>query len=596
MKNVKSENKVKEPNDNIVKRLLGEVKRVGWGVTLGCLLSALSIACSLAIPIILSDIIDQLNNLWLQKQGGIIAEDISYLIKPLILLFSFYTAVELFAYVKMLIMNNVISRHFTCAIRMDMSDKIARLPVSYVDKTQPGEVLSRMTSDVSVMGNSVHGAADIIVAGMLQIIGISVMMFIYNWQLALIVVAFVPFSMWLSSGLGKRSEKYFDKLFSCGGKLFSCVEETYGGYMTIKAFNLEKSREAIHTGINGEMMESETKGIYIASIVQPIIAFANSISYVIICLLGGYFAVSNLLTVGGVVAIILYSKQLANPLEQIADGISGIQRVKAASKRVYGMLDQAEMAPIRGEMPSKIKGNVDFEHISFRYTPDKPLISDLNISVKSGQKIAIVGPTGAGKTTIVNLLMRFYDLDSGKIIVDGTDISAVSRESVRNVFSMVLQDTWLFKGTIFENVAYGKEGVTREEVEQACDSAYAHHFIRTLPQGYDTEIDESTANLSSGQKQLLTIARAFLSDRALLILDEATSNVDTRTEGLIQKAMDKLMHKKTCFVIAHRLSTIVNADLILVINKGDIVEMGTHKELLEKDGFYAEIFNSQYSI
>ncbi|HRR89551.1 MAG TPA: ATP-binding cassette domain-containing protein, partial [Eubacteriales bacterium] len=276
--------------------------------------------------------------------------------------------------------------------------------------------------------------------------------------------------------------------------------------------------------------------------------------------------------------------------------LSSLQRIRAASKRVYGMLDEPEMEKLEGEMPETIRGDVDFDHVKFSYSPDRPLIRDLNISVKSGQKIAIVGPTGAGKTTIVNLLMRFYDLTGGSILIDGCDISKVSRESVRNMFSMVLQDTWLFKGSVFDNIAYGKEKVTREEVEEAAKSAYAHHFILTLPQGYDTEIDESSANISSGQKQLLTIARAFLTDRALLILDEATSNVDTRTEILIQKAMDKLMAGKTCFVIAHRLSTIVNADLILVINDGDIVETGRHDELLRKGGFYAEIFNSQYAI
>lgn len=588
--------KIKKPKDHTLLRLLKEAKKISFGIVMASFLAMLVIATNMIAPKLVGDVINEMNIFYLAKQSGTAQGSlVSSITNQLLVIFAVYASKGVISYLKMLFMNFVVSRHFTCAIRIEMSDKIKMLPVSYVDKTQPGELLSRMTSDVSTMGNTIHQVLDTLMMGIIQIVAVSVMMFIVNWELALIVLSIVPISIFLAILISKKSEKHFTNLFERVEKLYTCVEETYSGYATIKAYSMEKAREKAASDINHLIYESERKGVSISSMVGPLITLTNSITYVLICLIGGYLAVNGIISLGGVIAIVLYSKQFAAPLEQISEGIASMQRVKASSKRVYQMLDQEEMPLLTGDMPKCIKGDVKFEEVDFSYSPDKPLIEKLNFEVKQGQKVAIVGPTGAGKTTIVNLLMRFYDIQGGAIKIDGVDISSVSRESVRDLFSMVLQDTWLFKGSIYDNIAYAKDGATREEVIAACDSAYADHFIRTLPKGYDTEIDESTSNLSGGQKQLLTIARAFLSERTLLILDEATSNVDTRTEILIQKAMDKLTKKKTAFVIAHRLSTIVNSDLILVINNGSIVEIGTHKSLLESNGFYAEIYNSQYA-
>lgn len=594
--NKNSRNKPEKIKDHTLLRVMKEAKKIKFGIFMSSLIAVLVIACNLTAPKLVSNIIEEMNRFYLARQQGIpVGSLVPFVSDFLLIAFAVYAFKGVMQYLKMLVMNFNVSRHFTCDIRIQMSDKIKMLPVSYVDKTQPGELLSRMTSDVSVMGNTIHNIFDTIMMGVIQVLGVAVMMFLVNWELAIVVLTIVPISITLAILISKRSEKHFTKLASTVEKLYTCVEETYSGYATIKAYGAEGERQKAANEINAQIYDSEKKGITISSMVGPLITFTNSLSYVLICLIGGYLAVKGSISLGGVIAIVLYSKQFAAPLSQISEGISSMQRVKASSRRVYEMLDQKEMSIISGDMPNKISGDVKFENVDFSYSPEKSLIENLNFEVGKGQKVAIVGPTGAGKTTIVNLLMRFYDIQKGKITIDGVDINLVSRESVREAFSMVLQDSWLFKGTIYDNIAYAKDGATREEVIAACDSAYADHFVRTLPNGYDTEIDEASSNLSGGQKQLLTIARAFLSERSLLILDEATSNVDTRTEVLIQKAMDKLMRNKTCFVIAHRLSTIVNSDLILVIDNGSIVEIGNHKALLEKNGFYAEIYNSQYA-
>ena len=410
------------------------------------------------------------------------------------------------------------------------------------------------------------------------------------------MVVLTPLSVLLSSKIASISEKHYDEMFNQSGKLSEIVEESFSNYPTTKAYNLEEYTAEKHGEVNKKLRKAMATANFTGSIVQPLIKLTNALAYILINLVGGYLIVAENVSVGVVVTIVLYARQFASPLEQLAYGFSQANRVKASSRRVFSILDMEEEERQTGSMAAAPKGAVRFEHVNFSYKPEEPLIGDLSLSVKPGQSVAIVGPTGAGKTTIVNLLMRFYGPDSGHIYLDGQDISTLSQDAVRSCFGMVLQDTWLFRGTIYENIAYGKPGATREEVEQACRETYCDHFIRTMPDGYDTIIGEDTTNLSGGQKQLLTIARALLANKPLLILDEATSNVDTRTEVLIQKAMDRLMAGKTCFVIAHRLSTIVDSDLILVLDHGHIVEQGTHRELLEKQGFYHQLYTSQHAV
>ncbi len=580
--------------ENMILRLLKEAKSIRKWLLLACVLCALLIACSVTAPKLLGSIIDRLYAYWQGEKSG----DLLQIILPSLgLLLLLYFGYSLFSYLKMLLLNKVVSRHFTCSLRIRMSDKVKRLPVSFVDQTPVGDILSRMTDDVSTIGNYIHEIVDILMTGFLNIAAISLMMLLEDWRLALLVLALTPLSIWLSTVISAKSEKHFHAMFTEGGNLNAHVEEAFTNFATTKAYNLESYTEEKHSQINERRREAEEKANFTRSIVRPIIAFSNALAYIAICLIGGYLLVEGHIgSVGVVVTILLYAKQLASPLEQIANGIGELQHTKAAARRVFKLLDLPEEENTQGKLPRQAQGHIRFEHVDFSYDKDSPLIEDLNINVKQGQNVAIVGPTGAGKTTIVNLLMRFYDIDKGRILIDGVDCATLSREEMRDQFAMVLQDTWLFRGTIAENVAYGKPGASREEIIAACDRAYCDHFIRTLPDGYDTLVGDDMTNLSGGQKQLLTIARAMLADRRLLILDEATSNVDTRTEVLLQKAMDNLMRERTCFVIAHRLSTIVDSDLILVLDHGRIVEQGTHKELLAKKGFYHQIYTSQYAI
>lgn len=585
---------MKKDRDHILRRLVLETRPIWKWLALACMLCICLIVCAVLGPKLLGNLIDQLYAYW----DGSFAGDLLKTILPMIFsLLGVYAAYALFSYLKMLLLNKVVSRYFTCNLRIRISDKIRRLPVSYVDQTSVGDVLSRMTGDVSTMGNYVHQIVDTLMTGFLMILAIAVMMLLEDWRLGLIVIALTPLSILLSSFLSSKSEKHFYTMFTQAGELNSLVEEAFTNFATTKAYNLERYTEEKHAVVNDRRRDSEATANYTSSIVRPLIAFTNALAYIAICLLGGWLIVSTeAVTVGIVVTMLLYAKQFSAPLEQIAGGFGDLQHAKAAARRVFKLLDLPEEDNPDGTLPGKAEGNIRFEHVDFSYDKASPLIQDLNIDVKKGQNVAIVGPTGAGKTTIVNLLMRFYDVDRGRILIDGVDCATLSREALRDQFAMVLQDTWLFRGTIAENVAYGKPGATREEIVAACDRAYCDHFIRTLPAGYDTVVGDDMTNLSGGQKQLLTIARAMLADRQLLILDEATSNVDTRTEALLQKAMDRLMRERTCFVIAHRLSTIVDSDLILVLDHGQIVEQGTHSELLDKKGFYYQIYTSQYAI
>ena len=578
----------------VILRIIREAKPIyGW-LALACLISAVIITCAVISPKLLGNCVQLLYDFWAGTFQG--ASLTRALLPGCCVLAAVYLLQSGMNWLKMFLLNNVVSRYFTCTLRIRISDKISRLPVRYIDNTPAGQILERMNDDVSNLGNSIHNIVDTLMVGFLQVITLSVVMLLEDWRLALIVLIFMPLSIWLSARISSLSEKHFDEMFEESGKLYSVVEESYANYQTGKAYNFEEDTIRAHREVNKRQEKAETTANFLGSMVRPCIAFTNALAYIIINVVGGVLIVNYGVSVGVVVTIVLFAKQFSSPLEQIAEGLSSMQRTKAAGKRVFEVLDEPEEQPLAGHLRGNIRGDVSFEHVDFSYSKDSPLIRDLNIQVRQGQKVAIVGPTGAGKTTIVNLLMRFYDIDSGKITIDGQDVAQISRDELRSLFGMVLQDTWLFSGSIADNVAYGRPVATREEIIKACDEAYCHHFIRTLPQGYDTPVSEDTVSISGGQKQLLTIARALLADRRLLILDEATSNVDTRTEILIQKAMDKLMRGKTCFVIAHRLSTIVDADLILVLRDGQIVETGKHGELLSKKGFYYQLYTSQYAI
>ena len=585
---------MKKKKERVISRLLLEARPIWKWLLLACLLCLVVILCAVVGPKLLGTLIDDLYSYWAGSYAGDLLADI---LPKLGVLLAVYVGYSLFSYLKMLLLNNVVSRYFTCNLRIRISEKIKRLPVSFVDQTPVGDILSRMTDDVSTMGNYVHQIVDTLMTGFLMIVVIGVMMLRENWLLALLVLALTPASILLSSFISSKSEKHFYNMFTEGGNLNSVVEESFTNFATTKAYNLEADMEKKHGAVNVRRQKAEAKANFTSAIVRPIITLTNSLAYIAICLLGGWLLVSDhISSVGIIVTILLYAKQFSSPLEQIAGGFGDLQHAKAAARRVFKLYDMAEEENADGVLPQEARGNIRFEDVDFSYDKNSPLIQGLNIDVKQGQNVAIVGPTGAGKTTIVNLLMRFYDVDKGRILIDGVDCATLSREEMRRQFGMVLQDTWLFRGSIAENVAYGKPDATREEIIAACDRAYCDHFIRTLPEGYDTVVGDDLSNLSGGQKQLLTIARAMLADRRLLILDEATSNVDTRTEILLQKAMDNLMRERTCFVIAHRLSTIVESDLILVLDHGQIVEQGTHRELLEKRGFYYQIYTSQYAI
>lgn len=579
--------------DHTLRRLVREARPIWKWLLLGCLISIVMIACSAAAPKLLGGLIDRLYDYW---DGSGTGDLMGELTNGLAALLVVYTAYSLLFYLKMLLLNNMVSRYFTCTLRIRISDKIRRLPVSYVDQTPVGDVLSRMTDDVSTMGNSLHQIIDTLMSGFLMLIAIAGMMLRENWLLAVFVLIFTPASIFLSTKLSSLSEKHYHEMFTEMGNLNSLVEESFTNFATTKAYHLEDYAQRKHAVVNKRRADAEYHANFIASIVRPVIVFSNALAYILICLIGGWLIVNrDGVSVGIVVTILLYARQFSSPLEQIANGLGQLQHAKAACRRVFKLLDLPEETDADGKLPQEVAGNIRFEDVDFSYDKNCPLIEHLSLDVKKGQNVAIVGPTGAGKTTIVNLLMRFYDVDRGRILIDGVDCATLSRDEMRRQFGMVLQDTWLFRGTVAENVAFGKPDATREEIIAACDRAYCDHFIRTLPEGYDTVVGDDMSNLSGGQKQLLTIARAMLADRRLLILDEATSNVDTRTETRIQDAMARLMHDRTCLIIAHRLSTIRDADAIIVMDQGRIVEHGRHEELLQQNGRYRALYETQFA-
>lgn len=512
-----------------------------------------------------------------------------------------YACSALINYVSNLIMVKT-SVDLTYRLRDDVSKKINRLPLKFFDKHSHGEVLSRVTNDVDTIANNLSNTITQMLSSVVTVIGVLYMMFSISFKLTIVALCVLPLTGFCATFIVKHSQKYFYKQQAALGEANGLIEEMYSGHLVVKAYNYEDKSIKDFDKINKNLEESAHKSQFYSAIMMPVTGFIGNLIYVAVCLLGGYEAINGRITVGDIQALIQYVRNLNQPVSQASQLLSNIQSMAAAAERIFEILDEKEEEPdcinpvsIYDENGNlTIKGNVSFENVRFGYDPDNIVIKDFSMYVRPGQNVAIVGPTGAGKTTLVKLLMRFYELNGGTIYVDGHDIKDYTRSDLRSLFGMVLQDTWLYSGSIKDNIKYGKLDATDEEVYEACKMAHVHHFIKTLDNGYDTQISDETSGISQGQKQLLTIARAFLKDPKILILDEATSSVDTRTEELIQQAMEKLMENRTSFVIAHRLSTIKNADIIIVLDKGDVVEVGNHKQLLEKKGFYYNLYNSQF--
>lgn len=521
--------------------------------------------------------------------------DFEYIGHILLIMLGLYLLSSLFGYIQGWTMSGV-SMKVSYRFRQDISRKINRMPLHYFDGTNQGEVLSRITNDVDTVSQTLNQSLMQLITSTTMMIGVLIMMLSISWLMTLAALLMIPLSFGLIGVVMSKSQKYFREQQDYLGHVNGHVEEMYGGHHVVKAFNGEEKSIKQFDVYNNTLFKSAWKSQFLSGMMMPIMIFVGNLSYVVVCILGGWLAAQKRITVGDIQAFVQYVRMFTQPMGQIANIANILQQTAAAAERVFEFLDEAEetaetASPVR--LPA-VTGGVEFKNVRFGYNTDKIIINDFSAAVRPGQKIAIVGPTGAGKTTMVKLLMRFYDVNSGAILIDGHNIVEFTRDDLREMFGMVLQDAWLYNDTIMENIRYGRRGATDDEVIDAAKAAHVDHFVRTLPDGYDTVLNEETTNISQGQKQLLTIARAILADPHMLILDEATSSVDTRTEILIQKALDHLMQNRTSFVIAHRLSTIRNADLILVMNDGDIVEQGTHQELLARGGFYAEIYNSQF--
>ena len=580
-----------------MKKLMGYLTQYKIGLLLVVIFAIGSTIFNIAGPKILGKATTELFHGLISKVSGGSGIDFDKIAKILIGLMCLYVCSALFSFIQGYIMTGV-SQKLTYRMRKEISEKIDRLPMGYFDKMTHGEILSRKDhkNDVDTLSQSLNQSATQVITSVATIIGVLVMMLSISPLMTVIAILILPLSMGLIGMIVKRSQRYFKEQQEYLGYVNGQVEEVYGGHNIVKAFNKEDDVIDEFDRDNDRLYRSAWKSQFLSGMMMPIMQFVGNLGYVAVVILGGYLAIKKTIEVGDIQSFIQYVRNFTQPIQQVAQVANMLQSTAAASERVFEFLGEPEeeAAPENPVVLKNPEGAVEFEHVHFGYNPEHTIIHDFSVKVEPGQKIAIVGPTGAGKTTMVKLLMRFYDVSGGSIKVDGHDIREFDRGELRRMFGMVLQDTWLFKGSIEDNIRYGKLDATHEDVVKAADAAYAHRFIQTLPGGYGMELNEEASNVSQGQKQLLTIARAILADPKILILDEATSSVDTRTEVRIQKAMDNLMKGRTSFIIAHRLSTIRDADLILVMKEGDIVEMGRHEELLAKNGFYADLYNSQF--
>lgn len=586
-----SDSKPKEFKKSIAK--LGKYLKAYWiGIIVALVFAVLGTVLSIFAP----KILQLIGNEIVEALGADVPIDMARVGAIAVWLIVLYVASALFNFIQSIVMS-VISVNISRRMRNDLSDKINKLPLSYFDRQSFGDILSRVTNDVDLIGQTLNQSLSQLVSSFTLIVGIIIMMFTISWQLTLVELVSVPVSFLLVMIIVKISQKHFRRQQNALGDINGIVEEIYSSHNVVKVFNGQEKAEREFEEINKVMASSALKGQFLSGMMMPVMNTVANISYVLVCLVGGMMAIKNndVLFITSIVAFISYVRSFNQPIEQLATVTNTLQSTAAASERVFDFLEQPEQAPDTGNKSiPEFKGNVEFRHVNFGYTPEKQIIFDFNCKVEAGQKIAIVGPTGAGKTTLVNLLMRFYETDSGEILIDGVSTKDMTREYVRGLFGMVLQDSWLFEGTIRENICYGNEDTSEEAMIEACKAANVHHFIMSLPGGYNMVLNEE-ANISQGQRQLLTIARAMVDNAPMLILDEATSSVDTRTEQNIQEAMDRLMKGRTSFVIAHRLSTIKNADLILVMKNGNIIEQGNHEQLMAQGGFYSELYNSQFS-
>lgn len=582
-----------------LKRLLGYLKQHKVQIIIIFITAVLSTLFGIVSPKIMGKVTTHLFKFALMKLKGTAGAviDFDYIGRILLILVGLYLISALFTFIQQFIVAGL-AQKIVFKLRKDVQDKLTRLPLKYFDSRTHGEILSRATNDVDNIGTTLQQVLSQFISSIVLLIGTIVMMFTISLWLTLIALITLPLSILITKKIASYSKKYFAAQQKTIGELNGHVEEMYGGHTIVKAFGHEAKSVGKFTEINEKLYDSGWRAQFISGIIMPLMIFVGNIGYVLVSVVGGVLVTTQAITIGDVQAFIQYSQQFTMPITQVASIANLIQSALASGERVFELLDEEEETPevaVESSVAAP-RGNVSFENVSFGYKEDALIIEGMSIAINEGQTVAIVGPTGAGKTTIVNLLMRFYEIEGGRIVIDGVDIREMKRSKLRSLFGMVLQDTWLFNGTIRDNIAYGREGASKEEVVQAAKAAYADHFIRTLPEGYDTLLNEEASNLSQGQKQLLTIARAILADPAILILDEATSSVDTRTEVHIQKAMTELMQGRTSFVIAHRLSTIRDADLILVMKGGSVIEQGSHQELIELNGFYTELYNSQFAV